>query len=262
MSAAVLEKVQKAAGMFQPLITGERGCAALLSFSEHVSWLQDCTSDSAALTRAFGQLRVGEYARARMLDGATAAIAHLTKYPNSRRVLLLISESRDRGSESDLAEVTSSAQTAAVTVYAATYSALKTGFTSRTQVRQQEPKTPRPIIPNPNRTWNGAPPSPHNPVITAPEDRLDVLAGITELMRLRQIETTQVLTGGSGGRTFPFTRQQGLEGAIEKLGAELHSQYVLSFVPESSPGGYHTLDVRVVRSGELRVRVRPGYWRD
>ena len=56
-----------------------------------------------------------------------------------RRVLLLVSESRDRGSESDLALVTADAQSAGVTVYAATYSALKTGFTSRTRVIQQAP---------------------------------------------------------------------------------------------------------------------------
>ena len=42
--------------------------------------------------------------------------------------------------------------------------------------------------------------------------------------------------------------------------AELHSQYVLSFVPQASEAGYHTLEVRLARHGEFPVRARPGYW--
>src|SRR5882724_6957208 len=61
ISAAVLEKVRKTAGMIQPLITGEHGCAALVSFSERVTWLRDCTNDSGALDRAFRRLQSGEY---------------------------------------------------------------------------------------------------------------------------------------------------------------------------------------------------------
>jgi hypothetical protein len=68
------------------------------------------------------------------------------------------------------------------------------------------------------------------------------------------------LTAVTGGIAFPFTRQKGLEDAIQKLGAELHSQYMLSFVPEDSAPGYHKLEVRVVRAGEFRIRARPGYW--
>jgi hypothetical protein len=45
-----------------------------------------------------------------------------------------------------------------------------------------------------------------------------------------------------------------------KLGAELHSQYVVSFAPDAPATGYHNLEVRLTRSGDLRVRARPGYW--
>lgn len=260
VSAAVIEKVQKAAGMFQPLILGERGCAGLIAFAERVQWLQECTSDSDAIERAFLKLRPGEYRSARLLDAAGSAIASLAKQQNARRILLLISESRDRGSESDLALVTTAAQSAGVTVYAATYSALKTGFTMKGPVRQQEPKAAPPLIPNPNRTWNGAPPSRYNPLIAPPEDRLDVLAGAIELARLRKVDSTRILTRGTGGRTLPFARQKGLEQAIEVLASELHEQYVLSFIPPPSDPGYHVLQVRIAGRGALRVRTRPGYW--
>jgi VWFA-related protein len=261
ISVAVLEKVRKIGVMIQPLVTGERGCAALVSFADRLSWLQDCTNDPDVLGRAFDQLRPGENKEARMLDAAHAAIRRLRDRPDARRVLLLISESRDRGSETDLDTVTAAAQSAGVTVYTATYSALKTGFTSKSPV-SDPPRAIKPKTPNDNMgTVDGNPPSKYNRKIAPPaEHQVDVLGAIGELARLGTTNTAQALATGTGGTTLPFTRQKGLSSAIEKLGAELHTQYVLSFVPAASAPGYHGLEVRVNRHGEFRIRARPGYW--
>jgi VWFA-related protein len=252
--------------MIQPLITGERGCAALVSFAQKITWLQDCTNDPNALEHAFDGLqpilRPGEDKEACMLDAVQAAVERLQKHPNARRVLLLISESRDRGSETGLDVVTVAAQTAGVTVYAATYSAFKTAFTSKVPVshpkRPLKPKTPN----DATGTVNGNPPGPYNPYpkIPPPEQQVDVLGSIGELARLHKTNTAEALTKSTGGTTFPFTKQKALEDAIQKLGAELHMQYVVSFVPEASAPGYHTLEVRLARTGEFHVRARPGYW--
>lgn len=59
---------------------------------------------------------------------------------------------------------------------------------------------------------------------------------------------------------LPFARQKGLEEAIEKLGAELHTEYLVSFSPEAPAPGYHRIEVRVKQNPELRIRARPGYW--
>jgi VWFA-related protein len=132
ISYAVLEKVRTIGGMIRPLIIGERGCAALFSFAERVRLLQSCTNDTDALEGAFRQLRTGEPRRAVMLDAVYAGIEELRNQPNSRRVLLLISETKDRGSETELDVAVAAAQAAGVTLYAATYSAFKTAFTSKT----------------------------------------------------------------------------------------------------------------------------------
>jgi VWFA-related protein len=262
ISTAVLEKVRKIGAMIQPLITGERGCAGVVSFAERVAWLQDCTKNPDAIDRAFRELRPGEDKEAHMLDAVQSAVEHLRRQPNARRVLLLISESRDRGSETALDAVIAAAQSAGVTVYCATYSAFKTAFTSKAPVSRPKqplkPKTPNDATGN----VNGNPPGRFNPwpKIPPPEQQVDVLGGIGELARLHMTNTTEALTKSTGGTTFPFTRQKALEEAIEKLGAELHMQYVVSFVPASSAPGYHTLEVRLVRPGEFRLRARPGYW--
>ena len=52
----------------------------------------------------------------------------------------------------------------------------------------------------------------------------------------------------------------GLERVIEKVGGDLHSQYLLSFQPDSPKvRDYHEITVHVRRAGVV-VRARPGYW--
>jgi VWFA-related protein len=252
ISAPVLDETRKVATMIKPMITGERGCAALLAFAEHVEWKQECTRDEIALQASFSRLRPLEHKNARMLDAVQTAIRKLEGRKNYRRVLLLISESRDRDSETDLQSAVVSAQTAGVAVYAATYSALKTAFTSPSNETGNPPKRPpRPREPAeiPGR----------DPVPVPPEQRVDIIAAVGELARLSKEKTTELLAERTGGATFSFAQQKGLEKAIQALGEELNSQYVLSFTPEATEPGYHRLEVRVNRPG-VEVRARPGYW--
>jgi VWFA-related protein len=257
ISAAALEKVRKIGSMIQPVVTGERGCAALLAFDGRLKWLQECTNDPDLLARAFQQLGTGEPKQARMLDAVSEAVERLRGRENARRVLLLISESRDRGSETALEAVLVDARAAGVIIYAVTYSAMKTGFTSKTAPLPDPPRE-YPERPQSTRT---EPQSAHGRVpIPPPEYRVDILGGIGELARLGKNKTTEALTNGTGGSTFSFARQTGLESAIEKFGTELHSQYLLTFIPHDAEPGYHRLEVQIPARPELRIRARPGYW--
>jgi VWFA-related protein len=265
ISTAVLEKVRKIGSMIQPLVTGERGCAAVVSFAEEVAWLQECTNNPGAMERALHRLRPGEHNKAVMLDAVSQAIDRLRKQPNARRVLLLVSESRDRGSKTDLEAVTTAAQSADVAIYALTYSAITTAFTSKAPLSRQSHGTSPQTTPEQGamRTANGAPPSPYNPVspkLMGEGQSVDVIAVISELAHMTQPNAAQLLAEATGGTTFPFTRQKGLEDAIQKFGTEIHSQYVLSFVPRDAAPGYHDLEVSLVRAGQFRIRARPGYW--
>ncbi len=248
ISAPVLEKVRQISSMVQPLLTGARGCAGLVAFAERVEWLTECTHDSNQLDQAFAKLQPGEAKAARMLDAASQSIDRLQQR-KARRVLLLISESRDRGSETGLDTLLLAAQKAGVTVYAATYSAFRTGFTQKSA--QSSPRRRGPATPNV---------TPGDPNYVPLEGRADILGGLMELKRLGMVNTTQVLTEQTGGLTFPFTRQKGLENAIEKLSGELHTQYVLGFTPDLDTPGYHQLAVKIDGRPEIQVRARPGYW--
>jgi VWFA-related protein len=258
ISLPVLEKVRKIGAMIQPLVTGERGCAAVMAFAARVAWLQeDCTKDPQAIERAFERLRPGEHAEARMLDAVDSAIGHLRRQPNARRVLLLISESRDRGSEATLDAVAGSAQSAGVAVYAATYSAFKSAFATKTPQQDDSPPAPPEIA---KVQPPGPPYSPAGAAGSSAAGQVDILGGIRELSRVGKTNTTQVLAQSTGGTTFNFNRQKTLEETIEKFGAALHTQYVVSFVPEASTPGFHSLEVRLARPGKYQIRARPGYW--
>jgi VWFA-related protein len=265
ISKPVLEKVRKIGAMIRPLAAGERGCAGVMTFSDRLVWVQECTNDEDAVTRAFEQIRPGAGKEARMLDAVAACVGRLRRHANSRRVLLLISESRDRGSETGLDETIVATQAVGVTVYAATYSAFRTAFTNRSSATSEPrlPKRPdRPSEESGTATGGPAHCTPAGcpaPPLPAPTQRVDILGGIGELARLGKSNTTQALTTGTGGTAFPFTRLRGLEEAIQKLGDELHSQYLLSYTPEDSTAGYHRLEVRV-NGRNVRVRARPGYW--
>ena len=266
ISAAVIEKARKIGVMIRPMVTGERGAAALVSFDQKVNWLQNFTNDEDVLEDAFAQLRPfsrpGEDKEACMLDAVHESIERLRAIPTARRILLLISESRDRGSETTLEAATVAAQTAGVAIYALNYSALKTAFTSKLPVagarRALKPKMPEDVL-----GWvNGNPPGRFNPwpKRLPPEQQLDAMGAIGELMRLGKTNTTEALTKATGGATLSFSRQRALEDAIQRFGAELHSQYVISFAPDAPAPGHHSIDVRLAQPVKMLVHARPGYW--
>jgi VWFA-related protein len=265
ISKPVLEKVSRIGAMIQPLVTGERGCGGVLAFSDRVTWIQECTENEDLLASAFQRIYPGPAKSARMLDAASEAIGSLNQRASARKVLLLISESRDRGSETELGQVLLQAQAAGVTVYAATYSAILTAFTTKSSATG-EPQAPRPPQKPSDQTGTvtGGPPECGRygcpaPQVPPPEQRVDILGAVGELARLGKTNTTLALTAATGGAMFSFARLKGLEDAIQKLGAELHSQYLLSFTPDDRSPGYHRLEVRVSRA-RVRVRARPGYW--
>ncbi len=257
ISASALVKVRQIGAMIQPVITGERGCAGLISFSDSVVVRQACTKDPDALSKAFAALASRDPKEGHVLDGAAEAIRLLEAQPNARRVLLLISETRDRGSEATLPDVIRQAQAAGVTVYSATYSAFRTGFFAKPEEVRQ-PRQTRPLpIPSGKPNWD--PVGESIPANSSAQSG-NILAGIGELARLSKEKTTEKLALATGGAEYPFTRLPGLEKAIQNLGEEVHSQYVISFIPKEPKLGYHALTVQVQPGTNLRIRTRPGYW--
>jgi VWFA-related protein len=232
ISAVAIAKIQKVGAMIQPLIAGDRGRAAVITFDSEVTVQQGFTSDGTKIRSAFETIQPGVIKKSRLFDAVLEAVNLLETRPESnRRVLFLLSESRDRDSKSRLPEVIERIQRAGISVYPITYSIQKIAWTARAGNPEDNPRDE------------------------------DLLAAITEPARLATKNAADALAKATGGRHLSFATLNGLEEAIGRAGDEIHSQYLLSFTPsESGEPGLRKLEVLVPSRSDVVIRARPGYW--
>jgi VWFA-related protein len=239
-STPALTKIRTIGGMIQPLVVGARGEAALVTFDKEVKWVQDFTPDAALFQTAVTNLKPNWSQQGRMLDAVMEATDRL-KDREGRKILLIVSESRDRGSKAKFAEALEAVERAGIEIFGAHYSAYATAFTVRPEDLPDTHTTPI--------TDSAGPPPP--PTTNVP-------ALLSELGRFAKTNVIQALTNATGGSDFPFSRQRGVQNAIEALGVEVHSQYLLSFPRHSvnKDESIHRIDVSVLNRPELRIRSR------
>jgi VWFA-related protein len=231
-SAAALNKTRLIGSMIEPLVTGERGDAAVVAFDGEVRVAAPFSSNFPQVQAVLRGLAPGDDG-AKIIDAVAQSIQMLAGRPvRNRKVILLISEAKDRGSKNKLEEVITHAERENVTIYPVTYSAYTTAFTAKAGT-----------VPPPS------------------EARINIIAIMREIARLAKVNTAEAFSTMTGGRRHSFTRQRGLEQAIARLGEELHAQYLLSFAADSrTDAAYHAIKVEVAGRPELAVRTRPGYW--
>jgi VWFA-related protein len=232
VSAAAVNKTRRIGGMIEPLVTGERGETAVVAFDSTVSVRQDFTADFGKAQKALARLPYGDEG-GRMVDAVMESARLLAaRPPQRRRVLILVSETRDRGSKAELEQAITLAQQENVTIYPLTYSAYATPFTVKAGT-------------------------------TPPPDRLgiDLISIFREIGRLGGTNAAEAFAQYTGGERLSFTRQRTLERAVARIGEELHSQYLLSFTaPAEADAVFHAIEVTVPGRPGARVRTRPGYW--
>src|SRR5262249_30400333 len=93
ISGPALAKVQKIGSMFEPLVVGERGLAALVTYSDEIKVRRDFTRSADEFTASMRTIRP-DGGGARLHDALLESVKMLTAYRNHRRVLIFIGESR------------------------------------------------------------------------------------------------------------------------------------------------------------------------
>jgi hypothetical protein len=84
---------------------------------------------------------------------------------------------------------------------------------------------------------------------------------LSELFRLHQPDLSSLFSRTTGGETLSFLKKNALEQAIQRVGEEVHRQYIITFQPKAAgPGRFHAIRVAVRDRPGLRVRTREGYW--
>jgi VWFA-related protein len=246
-SEAALAKIKKAASVVSSYITndmetGAPSLAAVVTVSDEIRIQHDFTADPDSLGDVFAKLSAkGDSGR--LLDGVSLACDMLAgrKEP-ARRVIVLISESRDRQSQAHFADVVTKAQKDDVVIYTISYSAYTTAFTQKNSDRQPPPDQPGSYDPDAHGGFS-------------------LLAIGVELARLAKVNVAQALAQSTGGAHDKFTTLHGLETQLTAIGTEIHNRYTLTLVPpEPQSTGYHRLSVSVRNAGNLQVHARAGYW--
>ena len=265
---ALLPQVRKTGILFTQTVMGPNGEAAVVGFNDSVDKLQDFTTNGDLIENTIAHLGEGT-SDSKLYDAMAVGVEMLSGRPQAmpdkprrRRVLMILSEATDAGSDAKLGEVLRNAQLSNVTIYSVGLS------TTRAEL-QAKPKDTRPKL-TPPGTFP-LPPQPGTPQTPTSEanryGNIDVLAlavwavqHVHNQIKDHALEVAAAATGGAHLSTF---KDRSIEKAIDEIGGELHSQYAISYTPTGSDAsGYHEIKVNVVRNDakNLKVRARPGYY--
>ncbi len=257
---ALLPQIKKTAILYSELLVGEQGEAAILQFDHRVEVMQEFTRDSDQFKAALQKIRVGSDAT-RMADAVWRAIRLLRSRPDgNRKVIVVVSESRENGSETDLSESLRDAQLGNILVYGIQLSTVKARLL-RTPEARRDPFPPgvsaRPTAPG---TVSTPTTQAQSRVQVTPNVIPMVIEAVRGVKNLLFSDPLQLLTEGTGGKRVLSLTQGGMEESISRIGEELRSQYLLTYRPNNlQQGGFHEIRVDMTIDG-LKVRTRPGYW--
>ncbi|MGA2714296.1 MAG: VWA domain-containing protein [Bryobacteraceae bacterium] len=246
-------------GTLLPLVVGDHGEAAVLAFDSRLALLQDFTPDPDKVKAAIDKINAGS-SSSRMIDAVDQAVAMLKKRPaDNRKIILLVSETRDNGSEGRVRETLIDAQLANVLVYTVDITQLA--------VRLTEKPTP----PRPNPIAIAATPGVMGQPSTPTTDAQNYGPGLAQFgpvlaeiykdtKRLFVDSPSEVFAKGTGGDEYFFLKQKGLEDAVQRISQEIRSQYLISYNPNNKDEpGFHALAVTVDNPRDI-AKTRPGYW--
>lgn len=258
----ILPEMRKTGILFTQTVMGPEGEAAVVGFNDAVDKLQDFTSEGDAIENVVSHLQTGT-SGSRLYDAMAVGVEMLSsrlpqptaERPGRRRVMLVMSETVDAGSEAKLGEVLRKAQLANVTIYSVGLSTTRSELHSKPSGRG-----PAPIAP-PGISTLPPPPGTIQPPTTSGIDLLGLAVWAVQhadnKVKDHAMEVACTATGGAHLSTY---KDRSIEKAIDEIGGELHAQYTVSYVPTAGNDlGYHEIIVQLDRK-DLKVRARPGYY--
>jgi len=205
--------------------------AAVISYDSTVDLHQKFTTDPDSVQYAVEHLPLG-VDDAHLYDAMAKGITMLDERPAvRRRIMVVVGESRDTGSENRLGEVLRQAQLANVTIYSIGLSTAMADLRKKPDHVNEYP---------------------------------DLLALAVWLVKTGKNALTRnslaVASEATGGLHVATMKDRSIEKAIDEIGGELHAQYTIGYRPHADdPEGYHEIKV-VVDRANVSVRTRPGYY--
>jgi len=263
--APLLPQMQKAGIVLGETVMGTDGEAAIVGFNDAVDKLQDFTTNRDVVEKTLSKINTVT-SGSKLYDAMALGVEMLSgrplptaDTPGRRRVMLIMSEATDVGSETKLGAVLRRAQLSNVTIYSV-------GLSTTMAELKAPPKDTTPHVTPPGTFGRPGPPgvpqTPDTQAATYGSGNLMALAvwavkHVKDKITDHALELAATATGGEHVATF---KNHSIENAVDEIGGELHSQYSLSYIPRgTNEAGYHEIKVEVKKPG-LKVRARPGYY--
>lgn len=265
----LLPEIRKTGILFSQAVMGPDGEAAIIGFNDSVDKLAGFTTNQDHIEDTILKLQSGG-GGAKLYDAMAIGIEMLSgepqptaDAPGRRRVMLILSEAKDVGSETKLGAVLRQAQLSNVAIYSV-------GLSTTRAEMQAPPEVATPPSATPPGTF-GMPPMPGTPQTPTTEEArygygnlLNAVAWAVEHVKDKiSDQPLQLSAAATGGAFLPTFKNHSIENALDEIGGELHSQYSITYSPTGTGKmGYHEIRVAVVgkEAKNLKVRARPGYY--
>jgi VWFA-related protein len=218
--------------MLDPLVVEGRGSVAIVEFDSAVRTAQEFTASSEKIAWTLRDLQPGDGGAA-ILDAVDYSVKMLEQVPKERqRVLLLISETRDHGSQARVEDVVADIGQSSTAVYALAFSPSRSNILDTMRGNNKNEMNPSPDF--------------LAPLITA-----------TQAMKKNMPKTVAAMTGGEYEM---FATGKNFDLRMIDFSNHLRSRYLLSIQPKSPHAGPHELRVRLRDARDRTVLARSSYW--
>jgi VWFA-related protein len=230
------DRMRALPSMLEPVLSQPETETALVFFDSKLNLVRDFTHNSDLIEDDLKKLEAGDGGAA-ILDAVAYSVKLLNQQPEGRqRVLLLISETRDHGSQfAMLDDVVKLIGVANVAVYALPFSP------SLSQVLDTERGSNR------DETFWGAPP--------------DIQGAFLLALAAMKKNVPEAIGSMSGGEYELFASRKSFETKMNSFANHVHNRYLLSFEPKAPHPGLHQIRVRLRDpAGNETVLFRSNYW--
>ena len=225
------DKIGKLGPLLELFTRDGRGDIALVAFDSRATWVEPFSQDTDSINHDLKQMPAGDGGAA-ILDAVGYSINLLEQQPpDHRRVLLLISESRDHGSRHfNIPQLVERIGTSNTLVLSLVFSPGKAEI----------------IDWGKGNTDGGT--------------ELNILAPLVMTMNAMRRNTPKTLAALSGGEYDAFTREKGFETRVVEVASHARNRYILSFHPSDLTPGLHTIQVKLTQDYGAHVVARNSYW--
>jgi hypothetical protein len=225
-------RIRGLSAMLDPIIEVGRGRVAVVEFDSQVQLVQDFSSNPDRIAENLKGLQAGDGGAA-ILDAVDYSVKLLEKAPKERlRLLLLISETRDHGSQAKVEDVVAEIGQSNTAVYALAFSPSRSNVLDTMRGNNKNEMHPLP----------------------------DLMAPLIMAAEAMKKNTPQAVASMTGGEYELFATEKHFEARMVDFTNHLHSRYLLSIEPKSPHAGLHQLRVRLRVAGDRVVLARGSYW--